>query len=389
MELAIFLNTRFYSGESGYTSDERFHDFWISFAESESIDHMFLLVPVEPNGVGVHPVCLSQKVTVVPLPSMSSQFAALASMAKLSKRLRMILERDLNRVSVVGAVLPSLLGLALLSAAKTRRLSIFGYFRGDVPKTIWSSTQGPRRYLEYVFAVLLVRISVFMLRDSFGFTAGPMLGRKLGIEYCDLAVSDIRIDHVARQHHRVLPAQRPFRILYVGRLSKEKGVHVLLQAFDIVEMATSATLTIAGSGPESEQIATQAAQLKKKDSIELVGNVDRGALDSFYRTHDLLIIPSFTEGLPNVLLEGFSHGIPVISSRVGGIPDMVAHGESACLVEPGDADQLASEIEAVLNSPDLYEKLSEGGLRLAQSLCLENQREKALERIKKDRVSGE
>ena len=84
-------------------------------------------------------------------------------------------------------------------------------------------------------------------------------------------------------------------------------------------------------------------------------------MSSVYKALDLVVIPSFSEGLPNVLLETLLHGKALIATAVGGIPEVMQGVLSKCLVPPGDAKALAEKILEVLKDSDLRAELSEAG----------------------------
>ncbi|HVF89858.1 MAG TPA: glycosyltransferase, partial [Blastocatellia bacterium] len=138
-------------------------------------------------------------------------------------------------------------------------------------------------------------------------------------------------------------------ILAVGRLSREKGHADLidaLYAFGRIHGDLRARLIVVGDGPERERLEASAARLGLADRIIWAGQV--GNVRPYYAMSDLLALPSHSEGSPNVLLEAMAAKLPVVATRVGGVPEIVTHGESALLVRPGDPDAMAHAIGAVL-----------------------------------------
>jgi glycosyltransferase involved in cell wall biosynthesis len=91
-------------------------------------------------------------------------------------------------------------------------------------------------------------------------------------------------------------------------------------------------------------------------SVTLAGQVP--SAEPFYGIADICVLSSLSEGSPNALLEAMAAGAPVVATAVGGIPEMVTHGESALLVEPGDCEAMTNAIAALLNDGDLARRLA-------------------------------
>jgi glycosyltransferase involved in cell wall biosynthesis len=124
---------------------------------------------------------------------------------------------------------------------------------------------------------------------------------------------------------------RTFIVGAAGRLSPEKGFEVLVQAAEhVLRDNPTAGFVLFGEGPErtSLQQRINAAGLGQNFILASF----RADLDRFLPHFDLLVLPSYTEGLPNVVLEGFAAGVPVVATAVGGTPEVVEEGVSGYLV---------------------------------------------------------
>ncbi len=153
------------------------------------------------------------------------------------------------------------------------------------------------------------------------------------------AVRAERFDHADPADRRVLEAmfpQAPERIVgSAGRLSPEKGFGVLVEAAAIVARSDpGAGFIHFGDGPLRETIQRRIAELGLERRFILAGF--RDDLDRFLPHWDLSVLPSFTEGLPTVVLESYAAGVPVVATAVGGTPEAVADGVDGYLVPPGD-----------------------------------------------------
>jgi len=160
----------------------------------------------------------------------------------------------------------------------------------------------------------------------------------------------------------------PATVLFVGRLVERKGVAHLIEALARLD-GVPARLVVIGDGAERPRLEALARERRVADRVEFRGKVSDAELQREYATADVFVLPSTldargdTEGLGVVLLEAMNYGVPVIASRVGGIPDIVVDGDSGVLVPPGDPDALARAIERLVRDSAYAERIGEGGRR--------------------------
>jgi len=146
-------------------------------------------------------------------------------------------------------------------------------------------------------------------------------------------------------------------ILFVGRLVERKGVETLVRALAALTSKRRVRLTIVGEGTREARIRSLIDALELVDRVRLTGALSDLELAAAYDRADLFVLPAVvdakgdTEGLGVVLLEALRSGVPVIGSRVGGIPDIVIDGETGWLVPPGDPRALAAAIDEALDDP--------------------------------------
>jgi glycosyltransferase involved in cell wall biosynthesis len=147
-------------------------------------------------------------------------------------------------------------------------------------------------------------------------------------------------------------------VLYVGRLIEAKGVAYLVEA---MRECPREELLIVGDGPEMERLRRAAGDL---GNIRFEGRASREELDAHFRRARVLVLPSLRdEGMPNVIMEAMTRGLPVIATRNAGIPDLVKDGETGLLVEPGDSSALALAIRRIGAEQGLGSRLGAEGLR--------------------------
>ncbi len=144
----------------------------------------------------------------------------------------------------------------------------------------------------------------------------------------------------------------------IGRLSPEKGVDLALEVHrEVIRQLPTARLLIVGEGPERCALERHAERLGIHRSVLWLGYQEEVA--QLYREMTLLLIPSRSEGLPNVALEAMGHGVPVVATSVGGIPEVVSNGESGFLAPPNDANDLAQKVLSILTDPSLRRRLGQ------------------------------
>jgi glycosyltransferase involved in cell wall biosynthesis len=149
-----------------------------------------------------------------------------------------------------------------------------------------------------------------------------------------------------------------FIVVGVGRLAEVKNPQVFLEAAaTFLKLHPQAVFVFAGTGPLEAGLREVAGSLGVTDSVYFLGHVsDRVEL---YRALDVLLITSDSEGTPMTLLEAMSCGLPVISSSVGGIPEVAKHGSNALLVPARDVQGFVSALDRVLGEEGLARKLGD------------------------------
>lgn len=136
-----------------------------------------------------------------------------------------------------------------------------------------------------------------------------------------------------------------------------------LQAFARVRRSVpQARLVVCGSGPEEAALRRLAAELGVAGAVEFTGRIDRDAMAARLRESRVALNPSRVDNMPNSVLEALASGVPVVSTRVGGVPFIVEDGRSALLVPPADPEAMAAAILRLLAEPALAAALREAGL---------------------------
>jgi glycosyltransferase involved in cell wall biosynthesis len=149
-------------------------------------------------------------------------------------------------------------------------------------------------------------------------------------------------------------------VLYLGRLSPEKGVETLLRAHAADNAAWR--LVVAGSGPLLQDLQS------RFPLAEFTGHLTGKALETNLREASVVVVPSeWHENSPLSILEAMAHAKPIVASRIGGIPELVRDGETGLLFEPKDTQQLSNRIRMLLGDSDLRRRLGWQGRKIAET----------------------
>ncbi len=157
-----------------------------------------------------------------------------------------------------------------------------------------------------------------------------------------------------------------FVIGYVGRLSAEKGLKYLLTACaELVSSGVPLRALIIGEGPQRNELEQLSQELGLGDRVVFVGFQEDVA--QWLPCMDVFVLPSLTEGTPMALLEAMAYGIPAVASAVGGVPQIIKHGETGILVSPGRAEEISNAILVLFRDPAERQKLAQNAITLART----------------------
>lgn len=200
--------------------------------------------------------------------------------------------------------------------------------------------------------------------------------------YC-MASSRYRLSEVVSRDD-LIPVDwtRPVRLLFVGRVEVNKGLLELLEClseFSVFDWR----LTLVGDGAFMPEVKRLIEQYQLGGRVELTGFIPFGPeLQRVYRSHDLFILPSYSEGLPQVVLEAMAGGCLVLASNVGGIPDVVKSGHTGLLFAPKSVGALRDALTFVNSHRVQVESMRMEALNVAREYAFENQIEIVKESLK-------
>jgi glycosyltransferase involved in cell wall biosynthesis len=278
----------------------------------------------------------------------------------------------LGGVDAVWVLGPHPLGVAVAGMALLRRRRVALGVRQDTLAYVRS--RHPDRPFLRLAGVVLEAVWRGLARASATVVVGPELARRYGRarRLHELTVSLIRARDVAASPRPEAAARPPTaEILSVGRLEEEKNPLMLADVLAQLSLDPNSRwrLRVCGEGPLAEPLRERLAELGVEDQAAIDGYVPFDRMADLYAAADVLLSTSWTEGFPQVMVEAFAAGLPVVTTDVGGIRE--AAGDAVLLFPPGDAQAGAVAIQALDGDGDRRRALVEEGLSWARRHTIE------------------
>jgi colanic acid/amylovoran biosynthesis glycosyltransferase len=202
---------------------------------------------------------------------------------------------------------------------------------------------------EKVRRALFVNCISYFCRSQTMMLSEPDCWDKMRVVHCGVDVSAFNT-----KRHEGLGR----RLLFVGRLAPAKGVSFLLETIAKID---EAILDIAGDGPDRKFLETKAAALGIGGRVRFLGYQSQAEVRDLLRRADVFVMASFAEGLPVVLMEAMAAGVPVVATRIAGIPELVDDGQNGFLVAPSDPSGAATAIRRLLEDAELRNRFAIAG----------------------------
>jgi glycosyltransferase involved in cell wall biosynthesis len=241
-----------------------------------------------------------------------------------------------------------------------------------------TGSQGNRRWIAFHhgYTRTSTRTRLYNLLDRWSLRSASRVVTVCRPFLTELARAGVRPEQIFIQHNAVqefippkdervsqlraeLEANGAQIVLSVGRLSREKGQTILIEAANILRRKNGGgriCFVLAGEGPDQKMLQHLVRKKNLEQDFRFLGHVRD--LAPYYCVADAIVLPSHSEGSPNVLLEAMAAGRPIIATAVGGVPEIVTNGKEAITIEKRNAPLLAEAIEGLLHNPQLRMSLS-------------------------------
>ena len=369
MRVAVYTDYA-YREQAGEVYSERAFSLFVA-AVAEKLESTVVIGRLDPGGSGDASYPLGDGVGFVALPFYPTLARPTQALGAALGSLRAF-SRALDDVDCVWLLGPHPLAIAFAVVATARRRRVVLGVRQDLPRYVRARRPGKRglliaaHMLEALWRLLARRLPVVVV--------GPELADNYhrSPQRLEIAVSLVREDEIVSPGTASAEYdQGSLRILTVGRLEAEKNP--LLLADILAELRSDGRdwrLQVAGVGDLRDQLSARLAELGVADYAVLAGYVPAdGGLRELYRTSDLFLHVSWTEGLPQVLLEAFAAALPTVATDVGGV--RAAVGEAAILVPAGDAAAASDALRAIVADPDRRGRLLDRAFSYVSARTLE------------------
>lgn len=319
---------------------------------------------------------LPSRVRFVPLPhytALTRPLSVAGSLARSLLRFWRALD-DADAAWLLGPY-PHAVAFAVLARARRRPL-VLGV-RQDFPAYVRSRRPG-RRWMHYAADALEV-IWRFLARRSPVVAVGPELARNYRHAPAVLTITVSLVTSSDVEAGRAASGRRydgELTVLSVGRIDAEKNPMLLADSLALLRRTDSRwRLVVCGEGPLSGPLSEKFQQMGLSEVAELRGYVpiDGGLLELYRSSHAFLHV-SWTEGMPQVLIEAFASGVPVVATAVGGVAQ--AAGDAALMLQPGDPAAAAAALSRIADDAQLRQRLIDKGLERAGRHTIEHETER-------------
>lgn len=164
------------------------------------------------------------------------------------------------------------------------------------------------------------------------------------------------------------------RFTYIGTLGRHKGIHIIIEALELLKDINKIHFHFVGVGEQKKWLEKTVAERNLSEHVSIWGKVENANIGKVLEKTDVLVLPSiWPENQPVTITEAMAAQKPVIASNIGGIPELVDHGKTGYLFEPGNPKALVSQMNKFISNPSLIEKFGEKGFSKISNFTFENQ----------------
>jgi colanic acid/amylovoran biosynthesis glycosyltransferase len=194
------------------------------------------------------------------------------------------------------------------------------------------------------------------------YARGQLMKSSDTADWDKIEVAYMGVDPEAFSPRPFRPDASPLEILCVGRLAPVKAQHILIAALDLlIRDNRNVLLHLVGGGPDRNSLERTVAERGLQDRVVIHGFTAQKKLDELYQQADIFALPSFSEGVPGVLMEAMAMEIPCVATWITGVPELIRNGIDGLLVSPSDVSGCADAIRQLVDDPELRLRLGRAG----------------------------
>jgi glycosyltransferase involved in cell wall biosynthesis len=386
MKLTVFSGQYFWFDGRNYSTDEAFVKFVLSFYPH--FEKIIFCDAVRRNSKS-QPYILDPKYTLVcPLPCFSLDSVWRSPVLMLPDVYRRVSHyiKDWDLVWLHG---PHPVSFIIAHICRRFHKPFFLFIRQDLRAYVAKRNSGLKKALALLFASFLEFFLHRLTQDTLTFAVGKEIFdsyRGDGKPVRQVAVSLVSHRDIGR-----MPKKKgtrlgdPIQLLSIGRLSPEKGIGDLIEAVN--ELTTigkvNVLLNIVGAGSEEIRLKLKVRNLELDQSVQFLGYVTHSQrLFDLYRTSDIFVLSSLTEGFPQTLFEAMACGIPIVATKVGGVPSLIEDEHNGLLVSPGSPTEICSAVLRLVDDSKLRSCLVRNGFATAKQHTMEGERDRMILTVK-------
>jgi glycosyltransferase involved in cell wall biosynthesis len=396
MKLAVFSGQYFWFDGKHYSTDEAFVKFVTSFGRY--FEKIVFCDPVKEERKTQAYILDPMETEVCPLPYFGT-YAFWKNLLVIYPKIYRVIRDNIQHWDIIWLPGPHPVALLFTYICLIKRKPFFQVVRANLMEQVRHRNEGIKMYCAVAVAALLEYVSQRLARKCLTFTVGKEMYKKYerkGGHVCQTAislVSEREIEDTPRT--KSFELHKPVRLLSVGRLDREKGLHFLIEAVEelILEKRLGVVLQIAGKGLRVEEERRLRRAVKKRKltrCIRFMGYAPHGPkLFKLYRESDIFVLPSLSgEGFPQTLFEAMACGVPIIATKVAGIPNVIENGENGLLVEPASPSGICEAVQRIVGDPELRMRLATNGVATVRNHTLEAERDRMMSPIQRLLSSG-
>lgn len=391
MKLAVFTGQYFWFDGKDYSTDEAFVKFVSSFypyfekvvfCDSTKRERRTEAYVLDPT-----------KTEVCPLPYFSL-YSFWKNILVIYPKIYRLIKDNIQDWDIVWVPAPHPVSLLFAYSCSRQRKPFLQMVRANLIEQVRHSNRGVKRYCGMAVVAILEHVSRWLARKHLTFTVGREMYnayKRRGGPVHEIAVSLVSerdIEDTLRT--KGFEPRKPVRLLSIGRLDPEKGLFFLIEAVDdlVNKKRLDVVLQIAGKGlkgKEEKRLRQKVEEHQLMSYVRFLGYVSHGReLFQLYRESDIFILPSLTgEGVPQTLFEAMASGIPIIATKVAGIPQLVKDGENGLLINQGSSSEICEAVERIDRDAELRKRLVTNGLATVRNHTLEAERDRMIIQIQR------